>query len=230
MTNTPPTEPTSDARSPRIAWIALALAIAGVILSLLSFLFTPWIGLVLVLVLAAAMLLAAFIFGVVALAGKRHGGTVMSVISLVLSLIGGFVGAFALIVSLVALGAAATGSSGGGESTPDPAPTTTASESATGSSADAAAAATAAGEAAFLADVRPKVAALLYEIDRSVSSEIAYPDENLIMIGKALVATGEAGIDSFVDQALSSAGDAVDADQLRGLFQSIYDSARVNLK
>lgn len=223
-----------DTRPKRIAWTALTLAIAGIVLSLFGFVPILWVGFALALV-GGLLLLAAFVFSIVGLAGKRNGGKPISIIALVLSVIGGFVGVFALVVSLVFIGLSATAgssSSGSTDSEPAPAPSSSVSEGGTDEgSTDAGA--TTADEAAFLADVRPQVTEIMQQVDPAMTPEVvetAFPDENLILIGQALLATGEAGIDSFVDQTLASTGDVVSADQLRALYQAIYESAQAHLQ
>ena len=71
------------------------------------------------------------------------------------------------------------------------------------------------------------------DIDPTVSAEdveSVFPDDALITIGQTLLVTGDAGIDAIVDQTLSTAGDAVDAEQLRSLYEAIYAAAEAHLQ
>lgn len=227
-----------DTRPKGVAWTALILAIAGVVLSLGGFIPVPWLGFVAVLIGGLA-LLAAFIFSIVGLAGKRNGGKPISITALVLSIVGAVIGGFALIVSLVFIGLSVGGSTA---SDPDPVPSTQASEGTDdGATDDGTTDGTDAddsgtlseGEAAFISEVRPQVNQIMTQIDPSITPEAVeatLDDETLIMIGQALLTTGQAGIDSFVDQATASAGGAADADTIRSLYQAIYDAAQAHLQ
>lgn len=216
-----PTGP--DTRSKGIAWTALVLAIVGTLLSLGGFVPVVWVGLVSVLI-GGLVLLAAFIFAIVGLVGRRNGGTPLSVTALVLSVFGAVVGGFALVVSLVFIGLSAAGSSSA-----VPIPGIEVGQDATesddlDSTAD---------ESAFFAEVRPRIEQIMGGIDASLTPEIveqAFPDEVLIMIGQALLVTGEAGIDSFVGQTLAAADDTVGAEQLRAVYEAIYEAAQAHLQ
>ena len=72
-----------DTRSKGIAWTALSLAIVGIVLSLIGLIPVAWVGLIAVII-GGLVLLAAFVFAIVGLAGKRNGGKPLSITALVL--------------------------------------------------------------------------------------------------------------------------------------------------
>ena len=219
-----------DTRSKKVAWVALGLSIAGLLLSLLGFIPVVWVGLALA-VLGGVVLLVAFIFSIIGLAGRRNGGKPISIVALVVSILGGFVAVFALIVSLVFLGLSTASQVDSLTPDPVPAPTSSVDDGTTGDGDSDTA--TTADEDAFLAAVRPKVTDIMMAIDPTMTAEqveAAFSDENLIAIGQALLATGEEGIDPFVEQTLSGTGDVMSAEQLHALFQAIYDEAKAHLE
>ena len=228
MSTTPPAPAPSpaapgDTRSKGVAVTALVLAIVGLVLALLGFVPLPWLGIVGVL-LGGLVLLAAFVVSIVGLVGARNGGKPLSITALVLSVLGGVVAGFALIVALVFTGLSVSDSAA--SSTPSPASTE-------GAEAGGEAADLTAGEQAFIDEVRPQVDQTMQEVDPSLTPDLvaqAFPDESLLMIGQALLATGEEGIDSFVDQTLSTAGDTISEEQLRAMYQSLYDAAVAHLQ
>ncbi len=90
----------------------------------------------------------------------------------------------------------------------------------------------AAAEAAFLADVRPKINDIMAQTDPPITPDIvatALPDEQLLMIGKNLLVTGDAGIDAIVDATVTQIGDVVPVDILRQLFSAVLESASTHL-
>lgn len=227
-----------DTRSKGIAWTALSLAIVGIVLSLIGFIPVAWVGLIAVII-GGLVLLAAFVFAIVGLAGKRNGGKPLSITALVLSVVGATIGAFALIWAIVVTGLTAAGTSlDSGSTGVVPAPTPTAEISGgaeDGAEGDGATddAATA-DEAAFLAEVRPKVNDVMAQIDPTATPEVvaqALPDETLVMIGQALLVSGEAGIDQIVDQTFTGSGASdEDIEKLRSLYQEILASAQAHLQ
>ena len=227
-----------DTRSKGIAWTALSLAIVGIVLSLIGLIPVAWVGLIAVII-GGLVLLAAFVFAIVGLAGKRNGGKPLSITALVLSVVGATIGAFALIWAIVVTGLTAAGTSlDSGSTGVVPAPTPTAEISGgaeDGAEGDGATddAATA-DEAAFLAEVRPKVNDIMAQIDPSATPEVvaqALPDETLVMIGQALLVSGEAGIDQIVDQTFTGSGASdEDIEKLRSLYQEILASAQAHLQ
>lgn len=231
-----PTGP--DTRSTRIAWTALGLAGAGLLAVLLAFLPIVWFGLVAV-VLGGLLLLGAFVFSIVGLAGKKNGGKGISIAALIVSVVGGVISVFALAFALVLIGLSAADQS---DSAPAPAPTSAApsaeasgepSENPTDEATDEAEV-PAGGEAAFLADVRPKVSEIMAQVDPSATPEYVeqiFPDESLVAAGQALLLVGEDGIDQLVEQTQSqTGGDAIPAEQMRALFLAIYESAAAHLQ
>lgn len=237
--STPPNDPTlpypapaPDTRPKGVAWTALILAAVGIVLSLIGFVPVVWLGLISVII-GGVLLLAALVVSIIGLAGGRHGGKAISVTALVLTVLGALVGSVALVVALVFTGLTLRNSGAdvppaGVGSTPQASPTPSGDASDPATDADVAA-----GEAAFLADVRPQVNEIMTEIDASITPDMvaaAFPDEALLTMGRALLVTGEAGIDPLVSQAQASIGDTVSADQLRDIFETIYQAAEANLK
>jgi len=232
MSTTPPTAPVapeSGTRSKGVATTALVLAIVGLLVSLVGFLPIVWVGII-GAAIGGLVLLAAFIVAIVGLAGRRNGGKPLSIAALIVSVLGGIVVSIALLTSIVFTGLELTGNA---SSTP----AATAGES--GTTADGSDGTAEEGDAltpaeqSFIDDVRPQVDQIMQQVDPTLTPDLveqAFPDESLLMIGQALLATGEAGIDSFVDQTLATAGDTVDAEQLRSLYQTIYDSAVTHLQ
>lgn len=227
-----------DTRSKGIAWTALSLAIVGIVLSLIGLIPVAWVGLIAVII-GGLVLLAAFVFAIVGLAGKRNGGKPLSITALVLSVVGATIGAFALIWAIVVTGLTAAGTSLDSGSTgvvPAPTPTAEISGGAEDGATDDGATddAATADEAAFLAEVRPKVNDIMAQIDPSATPEVvaqALPDETLVMIGQALLVSGEAGIDQIVDQTFTGSGASdEDIEKLRSLYQEILASAQAHLQ
>lgn len=227
-----------DTRSKGVAWTALSLAIVGIVLSLVGLIPVAWVGLIAVII-GGLVLLAAFVFAIVGLAGKRNGGKPLSITALVLSVVGATIGAFALIWAIVVTGLTAAGTSLDSSSTgvvPAPTPTAEISGGAEDGATDDGATddAATADEAAFLAEVRPKVNDIMAQIDPSATPEVvaqALPDETLVMIGQALLVSGEAGIDQIVDQTFTGSGASdEDIEKLRSLYQEILASAQAHLQ
>ena len=224
-----------DTRPKTIAWTALSLALVGTLLSIVGLVPIAWVGLVAVLI-GGLLLLAGFIFAIVGLAGKRHGGKALSITALVLSILGATIGCAALIWSIIMLGVTAVSSSidesfppqpvPSVEVTPMPGPTAGDSGTDTGAESDA--------EQAFIADVRPRVNDILLEVDPTATSDLieeVLPDQTLISIGQTLLVTGDAGVESLVQQTISSFGaDESSADLLRTLYREILDSASTHLQ
>lgn len=225
-----------DTRPKAIAWTALALAGVGFIATLIGFIPVLWVGLVSVII-GGLLLLAGFIFALIGLISKRNGGKGLSITALVLSVVGAGIGVFALVFSLVLIGLSASGSSTEELLSPEPMPSVAVTDGAVDEGTDEgdAGAETPAGEAAFIADVRPKVTAILQEIDPSATPELvetAFPDDTLVLLGQSLLVTGESGIDAIVEQTIAGAGggDAVAAEQLRRLYLEILASAQTHLQ
>ena len=231
-----PGAPAPDTRPKGLATTALILAVAGILVSLIGFAPVPWLGVGAAL-LGGIVLLVALVMSIVGLAGKRYGGKPLSVTALVLSVIGGFVAAFALFVAFLFTGLSAWNESG---STPLPIPIPSVAPddgsgdgSGDGSADGSSEQPTAADEAAFLAQARPAVEQIMAEIDPSITPEMVqtvFSDETLITMGQTLLMTGDAGIDMLAAQAQGSVGDDVSTDQMRRLFQAIYDAAEAHLQ
>lgn len=228
-----PTPAGPDTRSKGIAWTALILAIAGILLCLIGFVPLPWVGFIAALIGSFA-LLAAFVVSIVGLVGRRNGGKGLSVTALVLSVVGSVLAGFALLVSMIFVGLSAANSSTG--SAPSTQTSDEASDGGAGTTDDSAttddttdgSADHSASEAAYLAALRPEINDVMTGIDPSVTSadiEKLFPDESLLLIGRALLVTGESGIDSMLDSTVEAAGGAVTADQVRPLYEAIYQAA-----
>ncbi len=231
-----PTGP--DTRSKGVAWTALILAVAGILLCLLGFVPLPWLGFFAVLIGSVA-LLAAFVVSIVGLVGRRNGGKGLSVTALVLSVVGSVVAGFALLASLIFVGIATVNTSI--DSLPSTQTSDEASDGSSGTTDDSAttddttdgSADQSASEAAYLAAVRPEVNDIMMGLSSSVTSadiEKLFPDESLLLIGRALLVTGESGIDSMLDSTVEAAGGAVTADQVRPLYEAIYQAADAYLR
>lgn len=243
MSTTPPITPPEygatptapDARTKGIAWTALALAIAGIIAALVGLIPILWVGFGFAL-LAGLLLLAAFVFSLIGLIGKRNGGKGISVTALILSIVGGVIASFALVISLVLFGLAASGNSSAPAPEVSAAPSAEPSDdSAVVSPTDEAipAAPDADATAAFLADVRPKVNDLMASVDPTFTPEIVesvFPDDQLVLMGQTLLIAGEGGIDAIVDATVAQSGDVVPVDILRQLYQSVLESAQNHLQ
>lgn len=233
---TPSAAPAPDTRSKAVAWTALGLAAGGTLLSIVGIVPVPWLGLVAVLI-GGLLLLAGFVFSIVGLAGKRHGGKPLSITALVLSLVGATIGSFALIWSIILVGVTSAGSTiDEMMSTPSPVPSVEVTPGGVlpGEEDDTATAAESASEVAFIADVRPKVNQILGEVDPTATPDVieqVLPDQSLILIGQTLLVTGEAGIEDLVQQTITSVGaDESSADLLRTLYGEILGSARTYLQ
>ncbi|PZU47557.1 MAG: hypothetical protein DI566_05330 [Microbacterium sp.] len=235
MTTTPTytPQPEPDTRTKGIAWTALSLAIAGVVLTLIGFVPVPWVGIIAV-VLGGIVLLAAFVFSIVGLAGKRFGGKPLSITALVVSIVGGVLGVIALAAALVITGnSVAQGIvQDSGRETPSVTEPSDAADDDATTDDTADDSALTANETAFLAQVRPEVNRIMAEIDPSITPDIVeatFDDATLITVGEALLTTGQAGVDSFAEQSAGTEG-AADAELMRSLYQAIYDAAVAHLQ
>lgn len=218
---------TPDQRPKTLAWTALILGAVGTLLALVGFVPVPWLGLITVFV-SGFVLLAAFVVALVALISKRYGGTALSVTGLVLSVLGGTIGAFALIIAALFTGFS-TANVVVNDGLPAPAPTAQVSQDPY----DVTETPLTSDEEAFIAEVRPQVNAIMADIDPSLTADIveqSLPDSALVAIGQGLLVTGESGIDTYVGQMQAGAGDSVSTDQLRTLFEAIYQAAQTHLK
>lgn len=235
MTTTPTytPQPEPDTRTKGIAWTALSLAIAGVVLTLIGFVPVPWVGIIAV-VLGGIVLLAAFVFSIVGLAGTRFGGKPLSITALVVSIVGGVLGVIALAAALVITGnSVAQGIvQDSGRETPSVTEPSDAADDDATTDDTADDSALTANETAFLAQVRPEVNRIMAEIDPSITPDIVeatFDDATLITVGEALLTTGQAGVDSFAEQSAGTEG-AADAELMRSLYQAIYDAAVAHLQ
>lgn len=214
-----------DARSPRLAWIALSLAVLGTLVSLFGFIPVLWLGLVAALV-GGAIVFTAFILAIVTLTSKRRGGTAIGITALVVTVLGGFIAAAAVVVALLYTGLTLN------QPASDPAaaaPSASASPEATDAGASTF------DQEAFLAEVRPDIEALAQQLSPGASASVIeenLSDDMVVLIGQTLIATGENGIDQLVDQAVSESGGALAGDeaQLRALFEQIYAAAQAHLR
>ncbi|WP_439592775.1 hypothetical protein [Microbacterium sp.] len=222
-----------DTRSKRLAWIALGAGILGFILVLVAFIPILWVSLVLALI-GGALLLAALIVGIIALAGKKHGGKGIGIAAIIVSVVGGVLWVAALVWALAVIGLAATGTSLSdlGDSTAveseAPAESETGTETETDSGEEAATGAY--DEAAYLAQVRPELLAIMQEVDPSVTEEMLgqiFTDESLVSTGESFLLAGEAARDTFVSS--MSEADLFTEDQAVRFYDVIFDAAQEHL-
>lgn len=224
----------AESRSKRIAWTALALAIAGVVAAGVALVPMLWMSFGLAL-LAGLLLLSAFIVALIGLVVRRNGGKGISVAALLLSILGSVVAGVALFLALLLIGFDATDNSIEPSPEVSAAPSPSATDDATPlpSETPTATAPDAAAEAAFLAEVRPKVNDIMAQTDPPITPEIVatvLPDAQLLLIGQGLLSTGEDGIDTIVDQTVVQIGDVVPADTLRQLYETVLASAQTHLQ
>ncbi|MDN3495650.1 hypothetical protein QL996_06915, partial [Planococcus sp. APC 4015] len=206
----------TDTRPKRLAWIALGLAVAGLVLVLIAFIPLLWVSFALAVV-GGILLLAGLIVGIMVLAKKNQGGKGLGIGAIVVSVLGGAAWVGAIVLSLVLIGLASGGGSMGTDE-PTAAPSASVEESATPApSSEASGEATEApdetatgvyDEAAYLAEVRPTLTALFTEIDPTITDEVAtmvFPDESLVQIGQAVI-SGDLNREALVSTLVSEDG------------------------
>jgi hypothetical protein len=235
-----PVATATDTRPRRLAWVALGLAVGGLVLVLLAYIPLLWVSFALALV-GGILLLAGLVVGIMVLVKKAQGGKGLGIGAIVVSVLGGGAWVGALIWSLILIGLA---SSGGSIGTVDPSATPPAAveESATpapSASASAEAEATDApeqttpgvyDEAAYLAEVRPTLTALFTEIDPTITDEVAtmvFPDESLVQIGQAVI-SGDLDRESLVATLVSEDGNFTQ-EQAERFFDTIDAAAQKHL-
>ncbi|MRH27886.1 hypothetical protein GH740_00955 [Microbacterium sp. SYP-A9085] len=223
-----------DARRPKtLALVAMILAIAGSVLALVGF--VPFIGLVFS-ILAGVMLLAAFVLSIVALASRKQGGKGFGVAGLVVSIVGGIIAVVAIAVSAFWIALAAGVAAAPTDRAAAPSVSVSDSVQPSDEPTDGAGDTDAADEAAFVADVRPKIGALLREIQPGATDEMltaVYSDDTLVMLGNltlaAYQATGKDGMATEAKSITDASGGAITPDQADRFVQALLDSAQKHL-
>ncbi|GAA1916505.1 hypothetical protein GCM10009775_06200 [Microbacterium aoyamense] len=226
-----PAPKATDTRSKTLAWIALGAGILGFVLVLVAFIPLLWVSLVLVLI-GGALLLGALIVGIIALAGKKHGGKGLGIAAIIVSVVGGVLWIVALVWALAIIGLAAAGTSI--DSLPDStiveseAPVEPETETETETGDDVAAGAY--DEAAYLAQVRPELVAIMQEVDPSVTEELLsqiFTDESLVSTGQSFLLAGDTARDTFVSS--MSGADLFTEDQAIRFYDVILGAAQAHL-
>jgi hypothetical protein len=230
----PPQSVQPDARRPKsLALVAMILAIVGAVLALVGF--VPFVGMVFS-ILAGVMLLAAFVLSLVALASRKQGGKGFGVAGLVVSIVGGIIAVVAIADSAFWIALAAGVAAFPSDSAAAPPVSVTDPAQPSDAPTDPGDDTTAADEAAFVADVRPKIGALLREIQPGATDEMltaAYSDDTLVMLGNltltAYQATGKDGMASEAQSITDASGGAITPDQAARFVQALLDSAQKHL-
>ncbi|MET0813413.1 MAG: hypothetical protein ABWY03_10180 [Microbacterium sp.] len=220
-----------DTRPKTLAWIALGAGILGFILVLVAFIPLLWVSLILALV-GGVLLLGALVIGIIALASKKHGGKGLSIGAIIVSVVGGLAWIGAITWAIVVIGLA---SAGGNDIAASPEPTAVESEAPSDTDTDTETggddvAAGAYDEAAYLAQVRPELVAIMQEVDPSLTEETiseVFPDETLVSTGSSLLSAGDAGRDVLISS-LSESG-LFDEAQATRFYDAILDGARQHL-
>ena len=167
------------------------------------------------------------------LASKKQGGKGLGLGAVIVSVLGGvaWIGAISLALLFVGLDAAANNSaapestpSASAEATPDT--DEDAEEEAEEPSGTY-------DEAAYLAEVRPQVLALMQEIEPTVTEEMLatiYTDETLLTLGTSLVQSDEATRDLFVQSLASGTEGLFTEEQAQRFFDIILVAAEAHLQ
>ncbi|MFT4219245.1 MAG: hypothetical protein QM611_01835 [Microbacterium sp.] len=220
----PPTAGTPDTRPKTLALVALILGAVGFVLSLVGFLPLAWVSLGSA-ILGGLLLLVALVLAIVALASKKQGGTGLGIGALVVSVVGGIVWAFAILVALVWMGLTIASEEGDAL---DPTPQASVTEEAEeGGTYD---------EAAYLAEVRPAILALMQSIDPSVTEaqmEEVYTDDTLVGMGAGFAALPESARETarelFSSQASSESSGTLSSETAGEFFDILLTAAEKHL-
>lgn len=217
-----------DTRPKRLGWVALGLGIAAVVLMIISW-FTFFIAFAGIVIAALALLAgtAAIVFGIIVLVKKTQGFKPGGIVGIA----GGVLAGLAWISLVISIGVTAVFVSLGDSSSPLPAPSSSASaepedepsdepsdEPTDGASTEPSAAP---GDetgtpdtAAYIAEVRPQIEALMASIDPMYTPEMvstAFSDDMLVTLGESFAIFGSlegmqaqrgAIVDSFVTSGL----------------------------
>ena len=225
----PPAQP--DTRPKTFGWVALGLAIAGIVLVGVAFIPLLWVSLILA-VIGGILLLAALIMGIVVLANKKQGGKPLGIIAIIVSVLGGFAWIGALTWSLVLIGLASAGSGSAEVTDPSPPAVVETEDAGSGESTDETDTdVVAGGEAAYLAEVRPALLALLRE-DSAVTEEQferLFPDATLVSLGETMLIVGDFAPEMLSEALMESMGDDADAEKAERFYEIISTAAQAHL-
>ncbi|MDY0908704.1 hypothetical protein [Microbacterium sp. CFBP9034] len=217
-----------DARPRTLGWISLGLALGGLLLVGAAFIPLLWVSLVLAF-LGGLLLLIALVLGIVTLASKKQGGKGLGIAAIALSVVGGIAWIGAITLAFLLIGFAAVGTSNGAsvpspavsqEAVPEDEPTEEGSESETPTGTY--------DEAAYLAQVRPELTALMQEIEPSITEEMlaqTYTDETLVSIGQSLLIAGETGRSVAITSLTEASGGMFTEEQATRFYDTIADAA-----
>ncbi|GAA1854664.1 hypothetical protein ACFQZV_04355 [Microbacterium koreense] len=221
-----------DTRPKTFGWVALGLAIAGIVLVGVAFLPLLWVSLTLA-VIGGILLLAALIMGIVVLANKKQGGKPLGIIAIIVSVLGGFAWIGALTWSLLLIGLASAGSGSAEVTDPTPPAVVETEDPGSGGSTDEEGDVdvVAGGEAAYLAEVRPALFELFQEVGPITEDEmeLVFPDTLLVSLGETILILGEDGRQSMIDSLAQSAGDSFSAQQAERFYEIISSAALTHL-
>ncbi|MGA7149535.1 MAG: hypothetical protein WBX17_13735, partial [Microbacterium sp.] len=228
---TPPGSP--DQRPRALAWISLGLAVGGLALVGAAYIPLLWVSVILALV-GGLLLLAALVLGIVTLASKKQGGKGLGLGAVIVSVVGGmaWIGAISLALVLIGLNAAANNSPAP-ESTPSASAEATPDTEDDGAEEEAEEPSGAYDEAAYLAQVRPQILALMQEIEPTVTEEVlvtVYTDETLLTLGTSLVQSDEVTRDLFVQSLATGTEGLFTEDQAQRFFDIILVAAEAHLQ
>ena len=230
--------PQADNRPKTLALVALILAVVGFIAACVGF--TP-VGLIFV-ISGGVLLLAAFVLSIMVLASRKQGGKGLGIAGLIVSVVGGIVFAFALVVSIFwslwgygmivnepgdnpAVSVVPDENTDQGTDAAQGTDEGTDSDQATAGDYD---------EDAYVAEVRPKVHAILKEaqpdLDESIIDSL-YPDDTLVSVGQAVLMDYEArGDDAVTDYVgILSEDGYLTEDQAGRFVQAILTAAQDHL-
>jgi hypothetical protein len=222
-----------DTRPRKLGWIALGLAIGGLVLVGVAFLPLLWVSLVLALV-GGLLLLVALVLGIVTLASKKQGGKGLGIGAIAISVVGGLAWIGAITLAFLLIGLSVAGSSSGlvepSPSVSEQAPDDSAVDEGTDDESDAPSGTY--DEAAYLAEVRPQITAIMQELDASITEEMLgeiYSDEMLVTTGQAFLVTGDSAREAFITSTVESSGGVFNEDQATRFFDAILGAAEQHL-
>jgi hypothetical protein len=223
----------SDQRPRLLGWTSLALAVGGLVLVGAAYIPLLWVSVILAVV-GGLLLLVALVLGIVTLASKKQGGKGLGLGAVIVSVVGGlaWIGAISVALLLIGLDVAANNSSGAPDTTPSASAEATPDTDEDATEEEAEEPSGTYDEAAYLAQVRPEITALMQEIDPSLTEEtlaIAYSDETLVTIGTSLVGTDEATRQLVVESLSTGTEGLFTADQAQRFFDIIIAAADEHL-
>jgi hypothetical protein len=218
-----PGVPASD-RPRGLAWASLGLAIGGLVLVSAAFIPLPWVSLGLAII-GGLLLLVALVLGIVTLASKKQGGKGLGIGAIAVSVLGSLLWIGAITASIVWIGLSVADSSGTG-SNPDVSVTEEAGPGEDDTTEEAPSGIY--DEAAYLAEVRPEILAIMQEIEPGVTQEIVdefYTDEMLVTLGSTIVTLGDMGGESIVDGLVEGSDGTFSEEQATRFYETIRDAA-----